>query len=89
MRRYDNLSTYVIDTNHGKYAVTMERIKNTPDGGPRFKALITNIAPNESDTISPFVARNTYVYTFKGHYMSDEEEAKWVLERHEEEITKK
>lgn len=87
MRRLDNLSAYILTTDRGEYCVTMQRIKNNRDGNPRFKAYITTIKLKTGVYLSN--TRNTVVYTFTGHYMSEEGEAKWILERYEESVNRR
>lgn len=53
----------------GDQIVILKSIRNDVSGNPRFKALIPN-------------GDQTYVYTFKGHYCGDKEEAEYILEYH-------
>ena len=71
-----SLNTFQINTEAGNYFVSLERIKNTVNGCPRFQATII-------DLNSYCLA--TYQYTFTGHYMSEHDEAQWIAERHEKE----
>ena len=71
-----SLNTFQINTESGNYLITLERIKNTVNGAPRFSAAII-------DLNSYCLA--TYQYTFTGHYMSEHDEAQWIAERHEKE----
>ena len=73
IKRLTNIETH----NFGNYSVVLERIKNDVNGNPRYKAII--IRQNEAITSSP-------VYTFGGHFMSEREEAEWILERYLEEV---
>lgn len=87
MKRLDNLATYKIETSRAKYLVTMVRLKNTNAGAPRFQAnIITLAVKNEPVNDNYFY---TAVYTFKGHYYSELDESRYIVEHHENEILKK
>lgn len=77
-RRLNNKTTYQIQGDLGKYAVTMERLNNTVDGNPRWAAQITRLA----DLIN-YEATWTICYTFTGHYYNEQDEAGWVVRYHE------
>ena len=70
-----SLNTFQINTTTGNYLVTLERIKNTVNGCPRFQASIIDL---NSSCLA------TYQYTFQGPYMSENDEAQFIAERHEE-----
>lgn len=74
MRRSNNQTAF----RFGAYIVNLERIKNTPSGGPRFKAIIIN--SEEAEKWRGGVG--SAVYTFQGHYCSDRSEANFILKRH-------
>ena len=57
------------------YIVTLESLKNTYSGNPRFKAVIIKV---EDGTTNFYNA----VYTFTGHYMSRAQEAAWIVDYH-------
>lgn len=77
-RRQNNKTTYQIQGDLGKYAVTMERLNNTVDGNPRWAAQITRLA----DLIN-YEATWTICYTFIGHYYNERDEAGWIVRYHE------
>jgi hypothetical protein len=74
--RSKSLNTFQINTTSGNYLVTLERIKNTTSGNPRFEATIIDLNS---------YCFATYKYTFQGHFMSENDEAQWIAERHEKE----
>lgn len=57
------------------YIITLESLKNTVNGNPRFKAVIIAL---EDGTTNYYNA----VYTFHGHYMNRAQEAAWILDYH-------
>lgn len=59
----------------GNYIVTLESLKNTPSGNPRYKAVIV---------FEPYKEGSRYnaVYTFTGHYMGEQKEAEWILDKY-------
>ena len=68
------VSTFQVDGKLGNYLVTLERLKNTNMGTPRFKATIVDL--------------NSYCfatcqYTFHGHYLGDDGEAEWIVNHYE------
>ena len=76
-KRLNNVSVYRITTNNSNYIVQLERLKNTYAGTPRFKATITNMNTfTDNFNYSP-------VYTFTGHYIEECEEAKHIVNYHE------
>ena len=78
MRRYDNLTSYIIKKSRFILIVTLERLNNTASGNPRFKALVTIYSNGEKQFNN---TRNTHNYTFQGHYMSDKQEAEWIANK--------
>jgi len=58
------------------YIVTLEKIKNTTSGAPRYKATIINIEPERG------MNRSAYVYQFTGHYCGERKEAEFILQYH-------
>ena len=83
MRRLTNSSTYKVETDRAVYAVNLKRTTNSYYGHPRFRAaLITISVKGEPDS--------AYLYTtewsFTGHYMNDQDEARWLVERYEERL---
>lgn len=78
MKKLDSASTFEIKDNiERKWLVVLEHLKNTKMGCPKFKA--TLILQNE--TFSNTSIYNA-VYQFKGHYLNDYDEAKWILDYH-------
>lgn len=75
LRRLDNLTSYYfVATNGQTFCVTMEKLKNTRCGCPRWKAYITNQA------LITYNCAQTKVYTFQGHYYNELGEARHILE---------
>ena len=72
----------------GIYLVSLERLKNTPSGNPRFKAAITVLHTKEPGTRFSLKQNyyNTYVYVFHGHYLGDFYEARYSIQKHEERL---
>ena len=82
MRRLTNPSTYEVITSRARYAVTLERIKNSPEGCPRYHAnIITLHYYTEAPATGSFY---TVAYNFKGHYMNEAGEAAEVVRQHEQ-----
>lgn len=85
MKKLDSASTFEIkDNTERKWLVILEHLKNTKMGCLKFKA--TLILQNE--TFSNTSIYNA-VYQFKGHYLNDYDEAKWILDYHIKETEKK
>ena len=61
------------------YLVTMQRLKNTPTGNPRFKALVTPLVPYgyEPNGIEYF----TYEFLVHGHYYDERTEAQIIVNK--------
>ena len=85
MRRLTNPSTYEVITDRARYAVTLERLKNSPEGCPRYKAAIITLEIHGEQP--PSDCFYTVAYTFKGHYMNEAGEAREIVRQHEETIT--
>lgn len=83
LKRLNQLSIVDVTTKRGVYKVVLERLKNTYDGAPRFKAIIIIM-----EIFGAIGVTGTYniVYTFKGHYHNDMGEAQWIVEQYEEEL---
>lgn len=82
MRRLTNPSTYEVITARARYAVVLERGKNTNAGTPKFKAqIITLEVFGEYQQPGYFF---TVAYSFKGHYLNEAGEAAEVVRQHEE-----
>ena len=88
MKRKNNLSTYAIETKKARYCVTLEHLKNTNYGCPRFKANIIVLQHKEDGDIEKHFNRGcfyTATYTFKGSYCGDFGECEKVVKVFEEE----
>lgn len=88
IRRLNQISAYELTGIKGAYTVVIERLHNTPSGGPRFKAVIIKHEANKAGKLSFEDGRGLYnaVYTFTGHYYSEKAEATWILDQYENEI---
>jgi len=86
MRRRYNKNTYKVNTDRGRYAVTLDRLKNGVNGNPRFSAnvLVLEVFGERMDDSFIFTAN----YTFNGHYMSEIDEARFIVEHYEDEVQK-
>lgn len=86
MRRHDSLTTYKISTARGDYAVTMQRLRNTTAGAPRYRALLTLLSGCGicSGSVQEVTTLN---YTFVGSYCGDRAEALKVVQHYENTIT--
>jgi hypothetical protein len=73
-KRNTNPTTYVVNGDKSDYLVTLERLKNTTNGNPRFKATIVDLNSYCYHTVS---------YTFNGHYCGDFGECEWIVKHHE------
>lgn len=81
MRRHDNIPTYKISTARGIYAVTMQRLNNTVNGGPRYRAFVITLSVNGEQ--EPAEDLHTVHYTFSGGYNAERAEAEKVVRYHE------
>ncbi len=82
-RRLNAISAYKFEVLRSTYIVTLEQLKNTPYGAPRYKAvIICNITED-------FISYYNAVYTFTGHYISGRQEAQYILEEFIKEKLKK
>lgn len=79
LKRQNQISAYNIKKGNKEYCVTLEHLKNSPSGCPRFKATII-YAPTDTSEDTSYLYNA--VYTFTGHYVSDGDEANWILEKH-------
>lgn len=73
MKRLTNATTYKF----GRFAVTMERIKNTASGCPRWEVTIT-----DTDKMDANGGAIAYRYRFNGHYLNEEKEALEAVAEH-------
>ena len=76
MKRLKVKSTYKLSKDGETYIVTLSRVKNDVNGNPRFEAEIILLADNYLSL--------AHVYRFAGHYQPEEEEAKWIVDRFNE-----
>ena len=86
MKRLENLATYKIETTRATYFVTMIHLRNTNAGAPRFQANIITAALKNGPVNENYYY--TVSYTFKGHYYNELDEARYIVEYHENEIKK-
>ena len=70
-RQLNQIDAFKVDD----YVVTLERLKNTVDGCPKFKAVVIHIEEGSKDFYNA-------VYTFHGHYMNNDKEAAWIVDYH-------
>ena len=75
-KRLNQIDVFQISTEKRNYIVTLERLKNDVNGAPRYKAVICFIEPNTKSFYNA-------VYTFTGHYLSNYDEAHWIVEHYE------
>lgn len=87
MKRLNNLATYKIETGRAIYIVTMIRLANTNAGVPRFQANIIKLEDKNGPINKDYLY--TAVYTFKGHFYSELDEVRYIVEHHENEIKNK
>ena len=80
MKRLTNQAAYNIKGRLNDYIVTIERQTNAQDGTPRYKAAI--ITKDEKETGTLYNA----VYSFRGHYYAEKEEAQFIVDEHEQTI---
>lgn len=76
MKQLNSIDAYSIKTERNDYVVTLESLKNTTSGNPRFKAVIITLDSNAKEFFNS-------VYTFNGHYFSRRDEAKHIVNYHE------
>ena len=78
MKKLDSACTFEIkDDTERKWLVVLEHLKNTETGCPKFKATLIL----QNGMVSNIAIYNA-VYQFKGHYLNDYDEAKWILDYH-------
>lgn len=83
MIKQDNLKSVIKIKN---YIITLERIKNTSSGNPRYKAILIN-ENNYSQNIEDGKAYKSSIafsYTFTGHYWTEYSEAEYILKHHKD-----
>ena len=87
-KRMNNKNSYKVMTVKADYIVTLERLKNTYSGNPRFQATIMILKVYNDITITSDNFVYTVCYRFNGHYMSEQNEAQWIVEHYEKETQK-
>ena len=75
IKRNLNKTSYIFNG----YIVTMQRTHNTKDGAPMYSADITKQNQNSLNSWGYLI---TASYTFKGHFDSEPNEAKFILDEH-------
>lgn len=75
MKRLNQVTALKIEAQGKQHLVILERLKNDYYGCPRYKATIVFLADDATEYASA-------VYTFKGHYMSDKQEAEFIINEH-------
>lgn len=74
MKRLNQIHAYKFKVKRAVYIVTLEHLKNDIYGCPRYKAvIICNTAENLPSYYNA-------VYTFRGHYWTDKDEAQYILD---------
>lgn len=68
-------TTYILTVKECKYIVTMLRLHNTPNGCPRYNALVTPF-----EDLNETGESLTYNYNFRGSYCSERQEAQQIAE---------
>lgn len=85
MKRMTNRTAYKVTTDRARYIVIYERLKNGVNGNPRYEFTVTPIEYfNGKKFYNEY--RFTAVYRASGHYLSDVEECKWIVEQYEKEL---
>ena len=87
VKRSTQIYAFAIQGCKGLYYVTLESLKNTESGAPRFKAVIIKTETNMKGQLVAIDGIDHYnaVYTFKGHYLNPLGEARWIVEHYESE----
>lgn len=81
IRRFDNPTTYKIETERAFYSVTLERQKNNANGNPRYKAIIIVLqVKGEPEPQNGFY---TVCFSFSGHYQSEKNECEFIVNHYE------
>ena len=78
-RRLDTQNSFLISEEGRRYLVTLQHLRNSECGTPRFKAYITDLTAAEDDN-DGFAW--SHVYNFSGHYRGEYWEANWILLEH-------
>lgn len=87
IKRKNQISAYQLTGNKGAYIVTIEHLHNTPSGCPRFKAQILKLEENKEGKLTFKDGEGLWnaCYNFKGHYLNELGEARWILDHYEQE----
>lgn len=68
VKRQVQLSSFKLTRGKTKYTVLLKPLKNTPNGNPRYGAIILN-----KDGYN-------WAYAFDGHYYGEQQEAEFILD---------
>ena len=71
-KRLNQINTFKIKKENQEHIITLERLKNDIYGTPRYKAVIIFLASGDYNFFNA-------VFTFKGHYLSERDEAEYIL----------
>ena len=77
LRRMNNESTYLVDTERAQYAVNICRRKNGINGNPRYTARVITLSVHGEKHYGNYLF--TRVFNFDGHYLSEEDECKFIV----------
>ena len=80
IRRKNQIDTFAITTARRGYIVTLESLKNTYSGAPRYKAVIICTEPKVDSFYNA-------VFTFTGHYYGARKEAEFIVNYYESTLT--
>lgn len=85
IRRSNQIYAYAIQGTKALYFVTLETLKNTEAGAPRYKAVIIKTETNLKCQLVAIDGIDHYnaVFTFKGHYLNPLGEARWIVDYYE------
>lgn len=81
MKRYDNPTTYKVNTTRASYAVTLERLHNDHNGNIRYKATVIVLQVHgEPEPVRDFY---TTRFSFTGHQLGEAKEAEFIVNHYE------
>lgn len=86
IKRLNMINVFKIKRNNKLYIVSLESLKNTPSGTPRYKAIIGVDNDYDLDLNSSGISLFNAVYTFTGHYLNEKDEANWILDEYLKEV---
>ena len=80
VRQKDNVSIYKVpgEKTGRNYYVELLRLQNNYYGNPRYEAHLIRV-----DIVEQYNYCGAFVYRFTGHYLDDINEAKWIVNYHE------